>query len=144
MMDDALNQAQRSAVSIVLRRFEEQLRQAEHWLKGTDETGTLYRRRLEIEAERHRNALDKIDEALHVISDLACEFDLAPVEQDLLAKINAEMTVCWADLHDTRSIKLRRYGDVDPRLAYVLDPRVDRLAELASELAALAARPSTR
>ncbi len=143
-MNDSLNQAQRSALSIALRRLEEHLRQAEHWLNGTDEIGILYRRRLDIEAERHRIALGKIDEALQVICDLAREFDLAPVDQDLLAKLSAEMTVCWADLIDTRSIKLQRYGAVDPRLASVLDPRLDHLAELASELATLATEPSTR
>jgi hypothetical protein len=139
-MGDALNEAQRNALVSVLRRFEDKLRQAGAWLDGSGETGTLYRRRLAIDAEQRGEALAKIDEALQVIGDLAQDFGLQPGEEDLLAKIRAEMTVCWADLYDTQSTKLQRYGSVDPRLMDLLDPRLDRLIVLASRLAALAAQ----
>ena len=47
------------------------------------------------------------------------------------------MSADWANLCDTRADKLRRYGEVDPRLAELLDADVDALAQLALSLAAL-------
>jgi len=47
------------------------------------------------------------------------------------------MSMSWANLCDARSNKLKRFGDVDPALGPVLDPRIDRLAELALSLASM-------
>ena len=51
--------------------------------------------------------------------------------------IRSEMTVSWANLLGTQSKKLRGFGEVDPRLAEVLDQRVIGLSKIAFELAKL-------
>jgi hypothetical protein len=53
------------------------------------------------------------------------------------AAIDAQLSVDWANLSDVRAAKLRRYGEVDPRLADLLDADVDRLAQLALSLSTL-------
>ena len=62
---------------------------------------------------------------------------MAAADNDRGATIAAQMSADWANLCDTRADKLRRYGEVDPRLAELLDADVDALAQLALSLAAL-------
>jgi hypothetical protein len=75
--------------------------------------------------------------ALDEIAQVSREFDLKPSQDDLAAVIGAGMSLMWADLVDTRSTKLNRFGAVDPRLAQQLDPHLDRLIELALLLSSL-------
>jgi hypothetical protein len=133
---DLLNDAQRNSLAIGLRAFEMHLRQAMAWLEDGEETGILYRRRLTLPAERRAAMRRQIAVALALIAVLAERFNLAPAEEALEASIAAQLSVDWANLSDLRSDKLRRYGDVDPRLAALLDADI---ADLASRALALAA-----
>lgn len=132
-----LNAAQRNSLTIGLRAFEMHLRQADAWLQGVVEHGILYERTLSLSPEQHISARAQIVAALERIAVLTERFDLAATEDDLGATIASQMSVDWANLCDTRSDKLRRYGQVDPRLAEFLDADVDALAQLALSLAAL-------
>jgi len=136
-MDDLLNPAQRSSLTIGLRAFEMHLRQASAWLRDGEERGILYQRSLNLPPERRAAARAQIAAALARIAVLTERFDLTAAEDDLRATIAAQMSVDWANLCDMRSAKLRRYGEVDPRLTEVLDAGVDALAQLALSLAAL-------
>lgn len=133
-MDDMLNTAQRNSLTITLRMFEEELRQIETWLRGDPTAGILYRSSLRLPPESRALALQTIELALEEIGALAREFDLEPVEHDLAAAVVAEMSVNWTHLCDARAGPLKRYGEVDPRLAHKLDPHINRLAELALAL----------
>ena len=130
-----LNDAQRNSLAIGLRAFEMHLRQAAAWLEDGEETGILYRRRLALPAERRAAMRRQIAAALASIAVLAERFNLAPAEETLEASIAAQMSVDWANLSDLRSDKLRRYGDVDPRLADLLDADIAELADSALALA---------
>lgn len=136
-MTELLNTAQRSSLTIGLRAFEMHLRQADAWLQGSEERGILYHRSLRLPPEQRAAARAQIAAALAQIAALAERFDLAAVEDDLGAAIAAQLSVDWANLSDVRSAKLRRYGEVDPRLTDLLDAVVDRLAQLALSLADL-------
>lgn len=129
-MKDMLNEAQFTSLAIVLRLLEDDLRQADAWLQGAEETGILYRRKLRLSPERRAVARQVIAAALNQIAQLAREFNLAQIDDNPAATIVADMSVRWADLCDARSDKLIRFGDVDPRLSQVLDPSLDRLIEL--------------
>ena len=136
-MTKLLNTAQRNSLTIGLRSFEADLRRADAWLQGEEERGILYRRSLDLPPEGRAVARAQIAAALACIATLAERFDLAVTEDDLGATIAAQMSVDWANLCDARSAKLRRYGEVDPRLPDLLDADIDRLAQLALSLAAL-------
>ena len=73
--------------------------------------------------------------AMQDIAALAQDLGLHRTEEDLAARIAAEMSISWADLDDSTSGALRRYGPVDTAVADVLDERVNRLAQLALSLA---------
>ncbi len=136
-MADLLNTPQRNSLTNVLRMLEERLRQAQAWLPGVDETGWLYHRSLRLSPEQQELAARIIAMALDEIAQVSREFDLQPAQDDLAAVISAGMSLMWADLVDTRSDKMNRFGVVDPRLAQQLDPHLDRLIEMVLVLSSL-------
>ncbi len=139
-MAELLNGPQHSSLAIMLRMFEEELRQADARLQSPPDGGTLYRRVLRLSPETQAAARRKIVTALALIAELAQEFGLDQQEQDVAAMIAGAMSLSWASLCDMRSDKLKRYGDVDPRLRQALDPRVEQLADLALSLASMLRR----
>jgi hypothetical protein len=48
--------------------------------------------------------------------------------------IMAQMSASWADLVDSQSSRLMGYGQLDRQAAALIDPAVNRLAQLAAEL----------
>jgi hypothetical protein len=141
-MSHLLNTAQHTALAVVLCYFEQSLRQAEMWLQGQQTVGVLYQSSLQLSAERRAAMSARIAEALEGITHLAERFDLRPVDEPLANGIAAEMSVNWANLIDTRSDKLGRYGPTDPRLRELLDPEIGHLAQLALSIASLARQES--
>lgn len=137
-MPPLLNVAQHAALAVVLCHFEQSLRQAEMWLQGQQTSGIPYRTSLRLSAERRATMSARITEALEGIAHLTERFGLRPVDELLENKIASEMSINWANLIDTRSDKLRRYGSVDPGLHELLDPAIEHLAQLALEIASLA------
>lgn len=136
-MNDLLNAYQLNSLRLTLRNFEESLRQVDAWLGGRQEHGILYRRKLSLSLQQQKAARKLIANAMKQIEDLVKGLDLQPMEDDPIGSIRGQMTVSWTSLVDTHSEKLSRYGEIDPRLANVLDPSIDRLAQAALALAQL-------
>jgi hypothetical protein len=134
-MNDLLNPYQRNAVTVALRAFEEQLHQFDEWMQGREQVGVLYRRRLSISKDKCALIQGKIAQALNCIAELAVRLELEPQEEDAAATLRAGASACSATLYDVRAGKLKRYGQVDPRLAPMLDPSIETLIELALSLA---------
>lgn len=141
-MNPLLNAGQARALQITLRLFEEHLRRADAYLDGALENGTLYHQIISISPDRCARIRVVIDEALAELAALAQELCLETEPDDVGATIRATMSACWANLADARTGGLRRYGSVDPALVSVLDPTIERLAELALTIATLADEPT--
>ncbi len=132
-----LNPYQKNALEVEMRQLEMALLQAQQFLRHPPENGLLTYYKPVPDSVRSR--LETLIEAiLAEIASVAHDFDLQPREEDLGRWIDAEMAVAWADLYDTVSPKLNRYGDVDPALTTTLDPHLRRLIELAQVLSLLA------
>ncbi len=130
-----LNPNQKRFLTTALRTFEAYLRQASLWLDGYEENGILYRRKAELSPEQRAIALERIRAALDEIARLTRLFDLETQVENAALLISGQMSVLWATIEDLRSNKLDRFGEVDPRLADLLDPAIDRLSRLALGLA---------
>lgn len=130
-----MNPSQRRSVANTLRMFEESLRNADAWLDGGEVTGILYHQRLDLSADRRQAAQQRIKVALDQIAALVLEIDLEQEQEDMSGLIRADMSLSWANLLDLQSEKLRRFGEVDPKLKVVLDPILLQLAQAALELA---------
>ena len=136
-MLDLLNRAQYVSLAIALSGFERNLRQAESWLRGESDQGVLFHASLSLSPERRSAALCEISTALQLIARLAKRFGLQPADEPLVNKISAEMSMNWANLINTCSGKLGRYGPADPRLRELLDPELENLAHLALSIGTL-------
>jgi hypothetical protein len=141
-MQIVLNRYQLQALAVVLRGLEQSLREADRWLRGeVFTTGLLYDARLQLSEERRKAALSQVAEALDIVARLGEQLALGSEEVDLGRRIAAVMSIHWANLWDVRSARLGRYGPTDPALATTLDPQVEHLARLASEIGALMSEP---
>jgi len=133
-VSDLLNPAQLRSVEVTLRTFEKNLRLSAAWLDGEEENGILYRRKLTLPTAQRDVARQRINAALEQIAILARMLDLPPEEEDVIRLIRGRLAVSWANLIDSQSSKLKRYGDVDPEAERTLDPAIRRLVKLVQEL----------
>lgn len=143
-MTELLNAAQRSSLAVRLRTFEMTLRQADAWLEHGPAGGLLYSYSVDLTPQQRTAIRAEIQVALAAIAALVEKFALVPHRQHFSSMLVAQMSGEWSSLCDVRADKLRRYGDVDPRLHMQLDPGIDTLIELAATLARLAADPALR
>jgi hypothetical protein len=137
----ALNPYQKNALEIEMRRLEQALLRARDFLRRPPEDSRLTRYRPISEAA-HLGMEELIDQVLAEIAVLVDGFELQPQVEDPGSYLNAVMSQAWADLYDTLSLKLRRYGEVDPALAETLDPHIRRLIRLTYELGHAARQPA--
>lgn len=136
-MTPSLNLSQKNALTTVLRIFEESLLEVSQSFNNNQTEGIMFQRNLCLSSDKIQRTKGKIQTALDQISNLKEAFGLEEETIDLERLINAKMIVSWANLIDTKSDKLTRFGDVDPVLTEDLDPFLNRLAELALEIASL-------
>lgn len=137
----ALNPYQKNALEIELRHLEQALLRARGFIRHPPEDCRLTSYRPISETARLRLE-ELIDQVLAEIAVLVNRFELQPQVEDLGSYINAAMAQAWADLYDTLSPKLRRYGAVDPALAETLDPHIRSLIRLTYELGQAAKQPA--
>ena len=133
-MKDLLNPYQWNSLRITLRTFEENLRRAQEWLDGKEEHGTLYQSKLVLHADSRKRAQREIKNALDQIAELSRLFEMPRENTNPASLIRGEISVSWADLHDSRTHKLGRYGKVHAELSSVLDYQVQHLAGIAQNL----------
>lgn len=136
-LNELLNPYQKTALTIVLRMFEENLRQALAWLDGRPIEGILYREEIHLAAPQRARARQRIAAALAEIAVLTQKAGLEPEIKDPSDLIRGQMGIAWANLVDSQTSKLNRFGAVNPEAGGVIDPHLQRLAQIALELTAL-------
>jgi len=136
-MKDILNHSQWNSLRITVYSFEKNLRSAQAWLDGREETGTFYERKLHLSAKRREQARKYIADALQTVIELGNALDLPVQEENAASEIRGTMSVSWANLLDNRANKLSRYGRVHPVLSSELDPIIEQMAEMALHLSAI-------
>jgi hypothetical protein len=137
-----LTTSQKNHLRASLRMFEDALHLTDSILTRGNEKGIFYERTLDLDATQIATAKEKVGQALAALEALARECDLEVHHEDLNRTVIGHLSVCWADLIDANSKKLRDYGKVDPSVAAVLDPAVTNLSQLAMELSRIFKAPS--
>jgi hypothetical protein len=132
-----LNQYQKNSLRVTLQMFEESLRHVLEWLDGREENSVMYNRKLDLPKENKEQARREIEAALGLIENLSRKFDLHKESSDAASMLQGELTVSWANLHDTRAKKLARFGKVHPELESILDHDIHNLAEIALHLSTI-------
>ena len=133
-MTDSLNPSQRTSIRTTLRAFEKSLRDAGSWLNGVEEDGILYAAKVRLPVESRQEVAREIAAVLERIGNLSASLDLEKTDDNPLRRVRSELVISWANLLDTRSTKLRRYGTVPAQIAEQLDPAIRDLADAALHL----------
>lgn len=136
-MKDLLNPYQKNSIRITLQMFEESLRHSLEWLDGYEEDGILYSRKLNLPEENRKQARQEIRVVLDMIENLSHKFDLQKESSNSAFMLRGELTISWANLYDVRASKLKRFGDVHPELASILDSDIQKLAGIAMHLSTI-------
>ena len=135
-----LNDAQRRSLQNVLQSMEqlvERSRSLRAEAQRPGEDGVLIRRHAQLSEPQCAELKLLEDSTMEQLVALRDTFDFHPATQDLRHELHVHFSLLWADLVDEKPEKLVRYGAVDPVAAAVLDPVIDRLAELSEAFAAI-------
>jgi len=130
----ALNLYQQNYLYVSLRSFEKALQLADQLLVEGGQRGILYYQKSNLDPAIRQSARNKISRALQEVANLANQLGIEAREENSNQMIMAQMSASWADLVDSQSDRLKGYGELDMQAAQLIDPAVNRLARLASEL----------
>ena len=135
-----LNENQKRSLELTLRRLEKLLGRIEREKDLPEEKGRLYYlyNPLQHQPEQVR-LLELVKQGRAEVQQLADRFDLQPVAESQASYYRGELAVMWESLIDVESTHLKAYGNVNPALAALLDPKIENLAELVLQLEALTA-----
>jgi len=137
MNQTKLTESQRRYLRSCLISFEKALRHAAHLIEDKDKDCILYCQRLNLSYEQRQLVHNQIDRSLLEIKALVEALGIEVKEENSAQIITAEMSISWSDLVDGHSSRLKGYGEVNPDVAAILDPAIDRLAMMAMELSNL-------
>ena len=133
-----LNDAQRTSLGIVMRMLEEKMRAVEARLASPEEQALTFEIRNDLTPAMVQVLREKIDEVYALIRALCDRFALPPDVKPASRDALTGLMPLWVVLQESTSERLRRYGEVDPSLAHVLDPKIGALARLMVEMDAAA------
>ena len=129
-----LNDAQQTSLGIVMRMVEEKMRALEARLARLDEQALTFEIHNDLTPVTVQALREKIKEVYALIralcDHLALPLEITPASKDVLSGLMQR----WVILQESTSKRLQRYGEVDPSLAHVLDPKIDALARLMVEM----------
>ncbi|NMB54719.1 MAG: hypothetical protein GYA15_08445 [Leptolinea sp.] len=127
----ALNPAQKTHLYVTLLEFEETLRLALDLLDNPESSGILYSKKLDVTPDDREEIVEIIHSALREIQHISKMYDLPAKDKKLNNLLVAKMSISWANLIDTQSSGLRKYGKLDNEIAENLDPIISSLSTLA-------------
>ncbi len=133
-MDEILNPYQRMALKSVLDSFEQSLQYSSSWV-GSWKASIASDPDRPLSVDDCQEAMDLIAAARGEIAALRQALKLDAKAPNPCFRIQAEMMVARANLWDSRSKKLERFGHPAPSLAGILDPSLAHLSDLANKLA---------
>jgi hypothetical protein len=131
---ESLNEFQRRGLSATFRTLEEMLQEIETLINSDGYKGSL----LEIDNDSSPEAREKIAEKIQFIrekvSRLSKQFSLEMKQTKSSSRILADLAYCWEILEGSKAKKLRGYGEVAEGLEEVLDPQIDTIIGIITEM----------
>ena len=129
-----LNSYQKNSLRASLYGFEEALHQIERWLEKGEESGILYVRTSHLKPETKKLVRQQINKALEKINELALKYGLERHEEDLTMSILSLISISWADLTDTRSRRLKGYGNIGADISEEIDEDIESISGIAMKI----------
>ena len=131
VLEALLNENHRRTLAVVLRRLERATAQLEAQLTQPPELPLRLTRTVSPFNEYQRQRLQHLAHLLQQeIADLANECQLEAETIDAARVIQAEFSLLWSELEETRPRSLTNYGALHPQAGALLEPHIARLIEL--------------
>jgi hypothetical protein len=129
-----LNDSQRTSLKIALRLVDEQMKKIEAVLENPREVGAIYEFHDDLSPAMRELIPGKVAAIRAILKDVKDRFTLSP--EIIVASREAfkSLPYLWQVLQESTSARLRRYGEVDPRLGPALDPELKKLEKLLMEM----------
>jgi hypothetical protein len=138
-----LNEAQRSSLTVELRKLTRTCDEIERLLNATPTTRLVWIENDLTAEERNEIAL-RVRALRRQVDNLAAQWDLAVEVVHVRRYLIGMLSIEWADLTDVRPDALRRNGPVDPAAAAELQPVVEDLITQVERLLSLSKGSSWR
>lgn len=129
-----LNAAQRTNLGIVMRMIEEKMRAIEFRLSHPSEHALMFDVRDDLPPMMTGVLREKIAEVYALIEWLRDGLGLPREVKTASQDVRTGLAQRWVSLQESVAEQLRRYGEVDPSVAPVLDPKIEALARLMIEM----------
>jgi hypothetical protein len=137
MEESLLTPSQERSLYASLITFEKALRLVDRLLSDGDEIGILYYRKSYLDIQARERIRNKIAVTLVELKGFTEKLGLLPTEKNLESIIMTEMSISWESLEESRSKRLRGYGNISPQAMEIIDPAIDHFARIALELSSI-------
>ena len=131
---ESLNEYQRRGLSATFRTLEEMMHEIETMINGDGYKGSL----LEIDNDSSPQAREEILKRIRLIrgeiSRLSKQFSLEMKQMKSSRQMLSNLSYCWEILEGSKAKKLRGYGEVAEGLEEVLDPQINTILDLITEM----------
>lgn len=131
MEETLLTPSQERSLRASLLLFEKALRRADRLLSDKDEIGILYYRKSFMDIKSRGLIQKKIANTLVELKVFSEKLGLKPIEESLENTIMSEMSISWESLEESRSKRMRGYGEISPQAVEIIDPAIDHFARIA-------------
>jgi hypothetical protein len=129
-----LNEYQRRGLSATFRTLEEMMHEIETMINGDGYKGSLLEIDNDISPQAREESLKRIGLIREKISHLSKQFSLEMKQMKSSRQMLSDLSYCWEILEGSKAKKLRGYGEVAEGLEEVLDPQINIIVELITEM----------
>ena len=138
---ESLNEYQRRGLSATFRTLEEMMQEIETVINSDGYKGSL----LEIDNDSSPQAREEILKRIQLIREkigrLSKQFSLEMKQMKSSRQMLSDLSYCWEILEGSKAKKLKGYGEVAEGLEEVLDPQINIIVELITEMENILRRP---
>jgi hypothetical protein len=129
-----LNEYQRRGLSATFRMLEEMMHEIETVINSGGYRGSLLEIDNDISPQAKEEVLKRIRLIREKISRLSKQFSLEMKQMKSSRQIFADLSYCWEILEGSRAKKLRGYGEVAEGLKEILDPQINTIIDLITDM----------
>jgi hypothetical protein len=129
-----LNEPQRRGLSATFRILEEMMHEIETMITNDRFKGNLIEIDNDVSPGAREEIVKRIQLVREKVSSLSKQFALEMKQTKSSSQILADLSYCWEILEGSKAKKLRGYGEVAEGLEEVLDPQINTIIDLITEM----------
>ena len=129
-----LNEPQRRGLSATFITLEEMMYEIETVINSGGYRGSLLEIDNDISPQAKEEVLKRIRLIREKISRLSKQFSLEMKQMKSSRQIFADLSYCWEILEGSKAKKLRGYGEVAEGLKEILDPQINTIIDLITDM----------